>query len=383
MPPKSSEQFIKQLEAHPAYQQNSKVKELVDGYSDMIKGSQGMTEQHINLLLAGLQMSLRDLLTNEEDFEIDELAPGMNLEQQYHRQRVLGVRLNQMGLLNNELCTEHITPVLDYNGQKYPMPSWEEVKKIIFKNRETFSQKAAQGFTQLAIVPFGLPLESLTGAFGRVLHKLNSEEGVYSGREQFSKGSGEKINFNPGDHSPLAAHDPWFEPDYEYKRSGNIGSKSNIVEAEGPWQICLLEDRPMYEWGPSRPPIKGNPGDSITARKTFDTHSLVTPLQMIAEICDQRHESPEIYHNESGILPETYLWMQLLSLLANSKPVLIDYIAADKNLETIFPDCLHKNLPNMILTAGWSSEDGRFELSTTTLDSLLNHCGLRTCVPLK
>ncbi|MBU1119322.1 hypothetical protein KKH43_05565 [Patescibacteria group bacterium] len=93
--------------------------------------------------------------------------------------------LNELGLL--EILPESgEIGIVGIDGKEYPFPSEEQIRAEIFKNPETkelFETKMNQGFTELEITPFGLPLERLIDAAKKTILKHYKEGTLFGTRK--------------------------------------------------------------------------------------------------------------------------------------------------------------------------------------------------------
>ncbi|MBP7058207.1 hypothetical protein KBB06_02595 [Candidatus Gracilibacteria bacterium] len=103
----------------------------------------------------------------------------LKLKEQYESQVAVAWRsgLFGEGVHGQVEAGKRRLPVIERNGQKYPMPTWKEVQKILRKpeNREIIKEKSAQGFTQMLIVPFGYDLKTMAQKFKAKVRELDQE----------------------------------------------------------------------------------------------------------------------------------------------------------------------------------------------------------------
>ncbi|MBU1119326.1 hypothetical protein KKH43_05585 [Patescibacteria group bacterium] len=86
--------------------------------------------------------------------------------------------LNELGLLEIlPECGE--IGIVGIDGKEYPLPSEEQIKEEILTNREVFETKMKQGFTELEITPFALPLERLIHTTKETILKHHKEEKLF------------------------------------------------------------------------------------------------------------------------------------------------------------------------------------------------------------
>src|SRR3989339_953616 len=82
---------------------------------------------------------------------IEYAAEHYHLKEQYTTQVTL---LEQVGILKEGV-------ILGIDGNKYPIPTLEQIAIRLFERRETLKTKHDQGFTKLLLVPFGMSLDTL------------------------------------------------------------------------------------------------------------------------------------------------------------------------------------------------------------------------------
>ncbi|MBU1118561.1 hypothetical protein KKH43_01615 [Patescibacteria group bacterium] len=90
--------------------------------------------------------------------------------------------LNELGLLEIlPECGE--IGIVGTDGKEYPLPSEEQIKEEMLKNREVFETKMSQGFTELEITPFALPLERLIDVAKKTILKHYKEGKLFGTKE--------------------------------------------------------------------------------------------------------------------------------------------------------------------------------------------------------
>ncbi|MBU1167025.1 hypothetical protein KKC60_01285, partial [Patescibacteria group bacterium] len=114
----------------------------------------------------------------EKSFDLETWLSS-ELHEQYEEK---AKALNELGLLEIlPECGE--IGIVGTDGKECPLPSEEQIKAEILKTPETkelFETKMKQGFTELEITPFGLPLERLIDVAKRSILKHHKEGKLFA-----------------------------------------------------------------------------------------------------------------------------------------------------------------------------------------------------------
>ena len=317
------------------------------------------------------------------------LPPQLKLKEQYESQVAVAWK---SGLFDGALNIER-------GGQKYPMPTWKEVQKILRKpeNREIIKEKSAQGFTQMLIVPFGYDLKTMAQKFKAKVRELDQSGLNADGSSNPNKGifgaGGEKVDFKRDDDNyPVNIWDGWNEEQIVYypkqfdqqNHGGKI--KEDAIKINGMWQICFVEDLEKMAVIPLQADdqkdviggrrrmdrkgsfIKGQTGaPSIREFKT----AMEDPAKMI---------NPKSYKYEKGFTPEKYLWMQLTSLLSKERTILMDYENSEWRGAHL-TQC-YSVASDFVPFAGWSRMGRRVDLGGYGPDDQDAYYGARSSVDI-
>ncbi|HWQ60637.1 MAG TPA: hypothetical protein VN420_05865, partial [Candidatus Fimivivens sp.] len=65
--------------------------------------------------------------------------------------------------------------IVDAEQNEYPFPEYEDIKREILKNKEAFETKFNQGFTELRITPFALPIQRFFDAIKEELKRQHDK----------------------------------------------------------------------------------------------------------------------------------------------------------------------------------------------------------------
>ncbi len=337
------------------------------------------------------------------------VSPGLEhlkLREQYDGQVAVAWKSGLFGeSLDGQVEAEKSRlPVIERTGQKYTMPSWKEVQKILRKpeNREIIKEKSAQGFTQMLIVPFGYDLKMMAQKFKTRVKELDEKGLNPDGSSNPNKGifgaGGEKVEFNRADENyPAWIWEGWDESQmvyypkkYDKKDHGGI-TKEDAIQINGAWQICFVEDLEKMAVIPER---ADDQKDVIGGRRRMDRQGSFIKADFkdnpneprISEYKSamddkQKLINPNAYEYEIGFTPEKYLWMQLTSLLAKEKPILMDY----ENNEwrgTYLTECYNYALV-FVPRARWRGSDRRIALGGYDPADRGDRYGARSSVDIK
>lgn len=354
-------------------------------------------------------MDLKDVInallkgdTEAARFREAVLPPQLKLKEQYESQ--VRVAWNS-GLFEESLpgqveAGKTSLPFIERKGQKYPMPTWKEVQKILHKpeNREIIKEKSAQGFTQMLIVPFGYDLKTMCGKFKEKVRELDQTGLNADGSSNPDKGifgvGGEKVEFKRDDDKyPVYIWDSWTEEQMvyypkQYDQQNHGGkTKEDAIKINGAWQICFVEDLEKMVVIPFQ---SDDQKDVIGGRKRMDRKgSFIKGQTETPRIMDfkaalddeQKLVNPKSYQHEKGFTPEKYLWMQLTSLLSKEKPILMDYESSEWRGAHLTQS--YSVASDFVPFVGWSRMGRRVDLGGYGTDDRDDNYGVRSSVDIK
>jgi hypothetical protein len=168
------------------------------------------------------------------------LAEKLKLREQYETQIKT---LNETGVL--EILPEsQELGIIGIDGKGYPIPTYEQVlQRITPEKIELLDKKFEQGFTQLLLVPFGMPLGTLMDRYKRELLKHDDEGTLLS-----TDGSNLDLdrqdpiyceNYQNADITGELVYEPKeFSPNHQGK------TKKELIAEKGAWYVSLIEDLP-------------------------------------------------------------------------------------------------------------------------------------------
>lgn len=401
-PREQFEEILGKMKEHNAYQTNPRVRKLVDSAS-FVASKGEITPKEVLELLAAIKKELQNVLSQSDKNEStaaqppvnasdkitdpdEELIHNLHLKQQYWDQRRIYDKYNVGHLMTKGLKIIDGCPTLEVTGQK--MPDWNEVSSILQKNREKIKEKSAQGFRQLLIVPFGLNLPDLVETFKKLLLVLDQNN-------QIINSLGQRIQFKHAKYIdntwPLYISADWETGTFSYATDfpaadlddKNIWkTKPGCISLLGPWQIYLVENRPILEDSFPEPNEADSAKYNIRARAKLGLKENTITQEYINDF-QQKYRFDQAYGHERLIYPETYLWMQITSLLNSPVPLLIDHIANHINSGTYLAGCrLSTSVTPEIPRVGWHGA-GHFRFGENRTNEEVPNFGIRTVVPLK
>ncbi len=122
--------------------------------------------------------------------------------------------LNNLNVL--QLLSSDELGIVGFDGQEYPLPTLEVVQDAIRGNREFFETKLKQGFSELEIVPFALPLSRLIEILKEQLRKHHRENKLFRTKR------GDATSLTPFDLNEDEPVSLWEEKDREADVNGSL-----------------------------------------------------------------------------------------------------------------------------------------------------------------
>jgi hypothetical protein len=253
-----------------------------------------------------------------------------HLSEQYNRQVSL---LEQSGILKDG----HIEGI---DGERYPVPTLEQITERIFERREELSPKHDQGFTKLLLVPFGMSLNTLLDTLKHFILSYKQQHpdfeletdnplwilGGYQGADTAT---------NPDGSPVLVYHPTSFDPDnHQGKSKAQILEEQSVTPGSFPgWTIHFLQ--------PSNPKDPNSPGIAPIPRKGKGTShgqdpsfplDLSTPSRPDLEagqtpkkylsLFQSSHTNPDSsYHLETGLTLEDWIMAFMTHLQETGQPL--------------------------------------------------------------
>ncbi|MFA6428856.1 MAG: hypothetical protein WCW02_05020 [Candidatus Buchananbacteria bacterium] len=234
-----------------------------------------------------------------------------NIEAQYEFQKEVLIKAGLVKTLaTGELGIEAI------DNKEYPIPTLEQIEKMMLEKRDFFETKIPQGFVKLIMVPFGLPIGSLIEAYDQALMEHHQRGELLDTQNQplgLNKEIGKKFIDDDGakDYSQAEATGdlvyflkPSSESNYLTQNNYQSKTKQELLPTQA-WQVLLIENLPDL-------PERGQ-GKTFNGRKQLEacqsSYSYLEQLQI-----DQ-------YKGEQGLTPESWL-VYGLSHLVQSKQMI-------------------------------------------------------------
>ncbi len=260
--------------------------------------------------------------------------------------------LDRLGLLRI-LPESGMYGIVDVLGKECSFPEMEDIKAKLLENREFFEKKGDQGFTRLAITPFGIPTARLFDTMKKAILKHKKEGTLLST-------NGDPLDLDEND--PLYTWDGYENQEISYfpesfdQASHGGKTKEQILEEEQPFPGFLVsfieEDLEIPRQGQE---------ETRSGRTRIGTNK--TPKEYL-ELLKQ-----EPYRGESGTTIEEWTTLFLTTLEEENK-VIDDYgnkkSSVNWNLGTYFPaggsvSCANWNRDGRRVSVDWDDARGRGE----------------------
>ena len=270
---------------------------------------------------------LEYLVTNREPL-LEKEGPLEYAERLYHLKEQYTFQaelLERVGILKDGVIT-------GIDGNKYSIPTLEQIAQCLFEREKDLSIKRDQGFTKLLLVPFGMSLDALRETLKQFLlsyktdhpaFDLDTNKPLYTWKEGY-KGADTsnppKIVYNPKS----------FDPGHHEGQT-----KVEILEeqAENPdssfpgWRIHLLQPSNLQDNNSTLPkgfaliPREGQgqthgeeiPHPSIEAGKS--------PIDYLSLLKEAQDNPDSPYFRESGLTPEDWIFAFITHLEETGKPL--------------------------------------------------------------
>ncbi len=256
-----------------------------------------------------------------EDFKNEtRIERLLNIDQQYAEQKGL---LLSLGLLERLSTGEQ--GIRDEQGNEYPFPTLEQVKQEVSKNKEIFAKKAEQGFKELRITPFALPIQRLFAAIEEEL-KRQYKNGILKSTNE------DKLDLDTS--QPLYQWDGYrtktpvyFPTDLERANHGGK-TKRQLLDSDTssfPGFLVSFEEKEQDI------PREGQ-GTEINGRRRLEAG--LSPKEYFDLL-----KKPE-YQHESGLTIEDWI-IRFLSTLHKDGTVIDDWDAKDADENDIASACLN------------------------------------------
>jgi len=229
--------------------------------------------------------------------------------------------LNKLGLLDI-LPESGETGIIGIDNKEYPIPTREAIEQEIRAHREVYETKMNQGFTQIQLTPFGIPLDVLTSTLERRIREHHKQGKLLATKEK-PDDPDEPLDIDT--NQPLYVWNEWRNSDKDgrcvyYSTSFNQTNhgghtKTEILKAQegtpfAGWNVLLLEPDMMNIPREGRGKTKGG-------RKQLETNK--TPMEYIRQL----QTNPQ-YTNEQGETNEDWL-TKFITHLEKTNQVIDDW----------------------------------------------------------
>ncbi len=284
--------------------------------------------------LANLFERFKHLLVHHE-FMKEEIDPAKaleyaekyyHLEKQYTSQVEL---LEQAGILKGYA-------ILGIDGNKYLIPTLEQIAIRLFERREDLETKHDQGFTKLLLVPFGMSLDILRETLKRFLldYKKKNPDFYLNIDDPFQTLGGYQ-GADIGDSPKLVYYPQSFDEDDHQgmTKMEILGKQETPGQARGDrerqsdngwrgWTIHLLQPSNMDDKDTEIP--KGfalipEEGQGTTQGNRPSLEADKTPNKYLSILKEAKYDPNSPYFQESGMTPEDWIMAFMLHLQETGK----------------------------------------------------------------
>ncbi|MFA6428421.1 MAG: hypothetical protein WCW02_02645 [Candidatus Buchananbacteria bacterium] len=237
-----------------------------------------------------LGSELKDL-QNEAWFGLPEFSEEY-FENQYDIQRDI---LIENGLLKFLSTGEFGIHAID--GLEYPMPTLEQVKEGLLKNRELLKTKIKQGFVELVMVPFGLPAALLDKVYREKVVKINEKKELLATDKQRIELKDEfftdhDTRYLEGDSEGFL----FYHPQNFFEGNNPDKAKPELLATQA-WQALLFKNSSEFPYT----------GQVVFGRKEFEIGK--NPIEYLKQL-----QTDPQYQGEQGLTPESWLTYALSNL---------------------------------------------------------------------
>ena len=230
--------------------------------------------------------------------------------------------LNRSGLLDI-LPETGGKGIVSIDGKECPFPKIEDIEAVIRKNPELFRKKMEQGFTELEITPFGLPLETIIKIVEKAIVRHHKEGKLFSTRKNPDDTAEKPTPLELNAEYPLYQWDGYNKADpdgkivyYPEEFSDNHHGKTKIEMLEQAEDKMFKGYNIILRERNLNIPREGQ-GETKGGRKQLETNK---KIREYLEILKTKKE----YEGEVGLTPEDRLTI-FLTHLEKTDEVIDDY----------------------------------------------------------
>ncbi len=236
------------------------------------------------------------------------------LKEQYDFQVSL---LEQAGILKDGVME-------GIDGEKYPIPTLEQIAQKLYEQRETLETKRDQGFTKLLLVPFGMSLHTLMATFKQFLldyQKIHPRFGLRTEDPLWvDKRYDEQTDVGA---SPLLRYFPKFLniAEQSYTKAQVLALQKQKSSSVPGWRILLLQASEDEEEEFAKIPRKrkGTIRGKKISRPDIETGELTGDYLALLVASQTNPSSP--YYGESGMTPEDWIVAFMTQLSRVGRPL--------------------------------------------------------------
>lgn len=256
---------------------------------------------------------------------VERLAETLKLQEQYER---MYIALSETGIteilpdltMSNPLEAEK--GIIGIDGQEYPIPTYNQILERLSQNPERLEiieTKISQGFNQLLLVPFALPLIIFIERYKRLL-LLKHQRGQLKATDKSTLDLDEKNplyvykRYTQGDaDGELVYHPKRFTEDHQGQTKREIIKTQNEAKQQDPtqtiipgWDIELIEDLPDL-------PAQSK-GKTLNQRKQLEANKTGHEYLGLTQKDEQ-------YQDEEGLTPEAWLTYAMTHLQDHNEQI--------------------------------------------------------------
>ncbi len=254
-----------------------------------------------------------------------------HLREQYDSQVSL---LEQAGILENRAIT-------GIDGNKYPIPTFEQIASRLFERRKELETKHDQGFTKLLLVPFGMSLDSLAETLKQFLlkHKkdnpsfdLDINEPLWTWEEYAGADIGDspKLVYYPQSFTKeghggktkreiLEGQETPGQARGDDGRTGDNGWRGWTIHLLQPSNPELQDTETPTGFAPIPREGQGTPQGDKNPRPPLEAGQSPNEYLSILQEAQDNPNSP--YSHESGMTPEDWIMAFMTHLTETGKPL--------------------------------------------------------------
>jgi hypothetical protein len=245
----------------------------------------------------------------------------LDVPKQYQEQIQI---LNRLGLLDFtqiENPVEMDKGIVGIDNQEYAIPKLADIQRVMQENQEQLETKRKQGFSEIQITPFALPLQKLLEIVQKQLLKHAKEKKLFLPKTHLQDPD---VPFELNENEPLWKWDGYDQADTQgklvyfpqaFQKENHRGQTKTQILSQAQsfpgFRVTLQEKNQIIP--------RAGQGQTIGGRKQPEAN--LTPQAYL-----QKMQTDPQYQNEQGLTPEEWL-IKLLIHLEKTNQVLDLYDA--------------------------------------------------------